>query len=167
MITHELERELHKDDPIFEDVQLLRSEAERCRIILRELDEYRLVESPDADAEISVAALLREIIDERIEKSEIAFFIQIDPQDTDDMPKIRRRPEIVQALDDVFRNAETFASSRVTIAARNSQQNLQIVVTDDGDGFPDDILARAGQPWNSIERAMTGTADWVFLSPRP
>ncbi len=156
VITHELERELHKDDPIFEDVQLLRSEAERCRIILRELDEYRLVESPDADAEISVAALLREIIDERIEKSEIAFFIQIDPQDTDDMPKIRRRPEIVQALDDVFRNAETFASSRVTISARNSQQNLQIVVTDDGDGFPDDILARAGQPWNSIRKGHDG-----------
>ena len=156
VITHELERELHKDDPIFEDVQLLRSEAERCRIILRELDEYRLVESPDADAEISVAVLLREIIDERIEKSEIAFFIQIDPQDTDDMPKIRRRPEIVQALDDVFRNAETFASSRVTISARNSQQNLQIVVTDDGDGFPDDILARAGQPWNSIRKGDDG-----------
>ena len=156
VITHELERELHKDDPIFEDVQLLRSEAERCRIILRELDEYRLVESPDADAEISVAALLREIIDERIEKSEIAFFIQIDPQDTDDMPKIRRRPEIVQALDDVFRNAETFASSRVTISARNSQQNLQIVVTDDGHGFPDDILARAGQPWNSTRKGDDG-----------
>ncbi len=156
VITHELEREIHKDDPIFEDVQLLRSEAERCRIILRELDEYRLVESPDADAEISVAALLREIIDERIEKSEIAFFIQIDPQDTEDLPRIRRRPEIVQALDDVFRNAETFASSRVTISARNSQQNLQIVVTDDGKGFPDDILARAGQPWNSTRTGDDG-----------
>ncbi len=156
VITHELERELHKDDPIFEDVQLLRSEAERCRIILRELDEYRLVESPDADAEISVATLLREIIDERIEKSEIAFFIQIHPQDTDHIPKIRRRPEIVQALDDVFRNAETFASSRVTISARNSQQNLQIVVTDDGDGFPDDILERAGQPWNSTRKGDDG-----------
>ena len=105
-----------------------------------------MFESPDADTEISVAALLREILDERIEKSEIAFFIQIDPQDTDDLPQIRRRPEIVQALDDVFRNAETFASSRVTVSANNSQQNLQIVVADDGEGFPDDILARAGQP---------------------
>ena len=156
VITHELERELHVDDPIFEDVQLLRSEAERCRIILRELDEYRLVESPDADTEISVAALLREILDERIEKSEIAFFIQIDPQGTDDLPQIRRRPEIVQALDDVFRNAETFASSRVTVSANNSQQNLQIVVADDGEGFPDDILARAGQPWNSTRQGDDG-----------
>ena len=156
VITHELERELHADDPIFEDVQLLRSEAERCRIILRELDEYRLVESPDADTEISVAALLREILDERIEKSEIAFFIQIDPQDTDDLPRIRRRPEIVQALDDIFRNAETFASSRVTVSANDSQQNLQIVVADDGEGFPDDILARAGQPLNSTRQGDDG-----------
>ena len=156
VITHELEREIHADDPIYEDVQLLRSEAERCRIILRELDEYKLVESPDADMDISIAAFLREILDERIEKSEIAFFIQINPQDSGDLPQIRRRPEIVQALDDVFRNAETFANSRVTVSANHSQQNLQIVVADDGEGFPDDVLARAGQPWNSTRQGDEG-----------
>ena len=156
VITHELEREIHADDPIYEDVQLLRSEAERCRIILRELDEYKLVESPDADADISIAAFLREILDERIEKSEIAFFIQINPQDSGDLPQIRRRPEIVQALDDIFRNAETFANSRVTVSANHSQQNLQIVVADDGEGFPDDVLARAGQPWNSTRQGDEG-----------
>ena len=156
VITHELEREIHADDPIYEDVQLLRSEAERCRIILRELDEYKLVESPDADTDISIAAFLREILDERIEKSEIAFFIQINPQDSGDLPQIRRRPEIVQALDDVFRNAETFANSRVTVSANHSQQNLQIVVADDGEGFPDDVLARAGQPWNSTRQGDEG-----------
>ncbi len=156
VITHELERELHADDPIFEDVQLLRSEAERCRIILRELDEYRLVESPDSDEEVGVAVLLREILDEWIEKSEVAFFIQIDSQDLDDLPKIRRRPEIVQALDDVFRNAETFASSRVTVSASHSLQNLQIIVADDGDGFPEEVLARAGQPWNSTRQGDEG-----------
>ena len=156
VITHELEREIHADDPIYEDVQLLRSEAERCRIILRELDEYKLVESPDADTDISIAAFLREILDERIEKSEIAFFIQINPQDSGDLPQIRRRPEIVQALDDVFRNAENFANSRVTVSANHSQQNLQIVVADDGKGFPDDVLARAGQPWNSTRQGDEG-----------
>ena len=156
VITHELEREIHADDPIYEDVQLLRSEAERCRIILRELDEYKLVESPDADADISIAAFLREILDERIEKSEIAFFIQINPQGSGDLPQIRRRPEIVQALDDVFRNAENFANSRVTVSANHSQQNLQIVVADDGEGFPDDVLARAGQPWNSTRQGDEG-----------
>ena len=156
VITHELEREIHADDPIYEDVQILRSEAERCRIILRELDEYKLVESPDADTDISIAAFLREILDERIEKSEIAFFIQINPQDSGDLPQIRRRPEIVQALDDIFRNAETFANSRVTVSANHSQQNLQIVVADDGEGFPDDVLARAGQPWNSTRQGDEG-----------
>ena len=156
VITHELEREIHADDPIYEDVQILRSEAERCRIILRELDEYKLVESPDADTDVSIAAFLREILDERIEKSEIAFFIQINPQDSGDFPQIRRRPEIVQALDDVFRNAETFANSRVTVSANHSQQNLQIVVADDGEGFPDDVLARAGQPWNSTRQGDEG-----------
>ena len=156
VITHELEREIHPDDPIYEDVQLLRSEAERCRIILRELDEYKLVESPDADTDISIAAFLREILDERIEKSEIAFFIQINPQDSGALPQIRRRPEIVQALDDVFRNAETFANSRVTVSANHSQQNLQIVVADDGEGFPNDVLARAGQPWNSTRQGDEG-----------
>ena len=156
VITHEIERETHPDDPIDEDVQLLRSEAERCRIILRELDEYKLVESPDADTDISIAAFLREILDERIEKSEIAFFIQINPQDSGALPQIRRRPEIVQALDDVFRNAETFANSRVTVSANHSQQNLQIVVADDGEGFPNDVLARAGQPWNSTRQGDEG-----------
>ena len=156
VITHELERELHVDDPIFEDVQLLRSEAERCRIILRELDEYKLAESPDADTDISVAALLKEILDERIEKSEVAFFIQNDPQDTPDLPKIRRRPEVVQALDDVFRNAETFANSRVKVSFGRSLENLQVIVSDDCEGFPEDVLARAGQPWNSTRQGDEG-----------
>lgn len=155
VITHELERELHADDPIFEDVQLLRSEAERCRIILRELDEYKLAESPDADMDVGVAALLKEILDERIEKSEVAFFIQ-NPQDSADLLKIRRRPEVIQALDDVFRNAETFAKSRVKVSFSRSLENLQIIVSDDGEGFPENVLARAGQPWNSTRQGDEG-----------
>ncbi len=155
VITHELERELHMDDPIFEDVQLLRSEAERCRIILRELDEYKLAESPDSDTDIGVASLLKEILDERIENSEVAFFIQT-PLDLHDLPKIRRRPEVVQALDDVFRNAETFAKSRVKVSFSRSMENLQIIVSDDGEGFPEDVLARAGQPWNSTRQGDEG-----------
>ena len=63
-----------------------------------------------------------EILDERIEKSEVAFFIQ-NPQDTADLLKIRRRPEVVQALEDVFRNAETFVKSRVKVSFSRSLEN--------------------------------------------
>ena len=38
MIGHELARDISPDDPIYEDIQLLRSEIERCRVILSELD---------------------------------------------------------------------------------------------------------------------------------
>ena len=45
VIGHELSRELPKDDPIYEDIMLLRAEIERCRVILGELDDYRSAES--------------------------------------------------------------------------------------------------------------------------
>jgi len=149
VITHELEREIHADDPIREDIRLLRSEAERCRLILRELDDYKLVTNIDVDSEISLATLLREILDERIEKSEIAFLIRFETGDAGRKTMVRRRPEIIQALDDIFHNAENFAKSRVVVTVSETAQNLMIAVSDDGSGFSEEVLSRAGEPWNS------------------
>lgn len=156
VITHELEREIHKIDPIYEDIQLLRSEAERCRIILRELDEYKLVGDADSSTEIPLRDLLQEILDERIGRNGIFFSIKMSAEDAQKIPLVRRRPEIVQALDDVFRNAETFARKKVAVTVTCSEQNLKITVVDDGAGFSDEVLQKAGQPWNSTRYGTEG-----------
>jgi two-component system sensor histidine kinase RegB len=166
VITHELEREMHRDDPILEDIQLLRTEAERCRLILRELDEYKLVENLDKAAEVTIEALITEILDERIEKNEVGFSVTFEsgkfesgkPHSADACRKllVRRRPEVVQALDDVLRNAANFAVSQVTIMVLHTEQDLRITVVDDGSGFSEGVLARAGEPWNTTRLGIEG-----------
>ncbi len=58
LIAHELNRELAETDPHFEDIRLLQSELERCRVILSELDG----DASRADAQAASAMPLSHIV---------------------------------------------------------------------------------------------------------
>ena len=50
--------DLHQDDPLYEDVMLLRAEIERCRVILGELDDYQSAESLDLQTPVPLSTLV-------------------------------------------------------------------------------------------------------------
>jgi len=155
VVTHELAGEIHSDDPIHEDVQLLRTEAERCRLILRELDAYRLVGKPDLDTKITITALVEDIFGKVAKDAKIDLSVIFEP-DSSSLPSVYRRPEIVQALEALLHNAESFAAFQVRVVIVAGDEDIRITIDDDGVGFSELVLTRIGQPWNSTRSGVDG-----------
>ena len=101
LIAHELSGVIHQDDPIYEDVKLLRAEVERCRVILGELDDYQSAESLDLQTPVPLSTLVDEILSERLEDSETEFIVSLDERSAMPMPLVRRGPELMHALEDI------------------------------------------------------------------
>ena len=149
VIGHELSREVSPDDPIYEDVMLLRAEIERCRVILGELDDYHSAEDLDLETPIPLSGVIEEILAVRVGVTETQFLIEFDERSAMPMPLVRRGPEMMHALEDLLRNANDFASEVVTVLIRCSVEDVIVTIRDDGPGFPAGVLARVGAPWNS------------------
>ncbi|BAT61580.1 sensor histidine kinase RegB [Variibacter gotjawalensis] len=142
LVAKELERALEKDSPHTEDVQLLRSEAQRCREILSKLTELSADESFDR---VTLTALIEEIVLPHRE-----FGIDIDivmPQDRAGEPITRRTPALLYGLGNLVDNAVDFAKERVEIAARWSSQEITLTIADDGPGFSAAVKDRLGEPF--------------------
>ena len=152
VIGHELARDITDDDPLYEDVMLLRAEIERCRVILGELDDYQSAESLDLETPVPLSGLIEEILDSRLEDGAASFTIDFDERSAVPMPLVRRGPELMHALEDLLSNARDFARTKVSIMIRCTVQDVIVTINDDGPGFPAGVLARIGAPWNSSRR---------------
>ncbi|WP_245418329.1 ActS/PrrB/RegB family redox-sensitive histidine kinase [Cohaesibacter intestini] len=144
LVAKELERELDPADPLHEDAQLLRSQAERCREILGKLRSL----SGDDHANFSKMRL-SSLISELVEPFELfdVEIVQSFPTDRDDHPVLWRNPGLMFGLGNLIENATDFAASRVEISAQWNERTLSIRIADDGPGFSDVMLQRLGDPY--------------------
>jgi two-component system sensor histidine kinase RegB len=132
--------------PLREDAELLSSQAQRCRDILR-----RLAEAPDTDdavhARVALPQLLEEVTgpDEPDEAVRLEWSV-VGPPDTDP-PELVRHPEIGHALTSFVENALDFARSEVRLVGRYDYDSIMIEVRDDGPGFAPEIFAKLGEPY--------------------
>jgi two-component system sensor histidine kinase RegB len=158
LVTKEMVRDMPKDSPWREDVELLNSQALRCRELLR-----KLTQSPEeADplhSSLSVVQLLEEAADPyRTGKAEIVIdagptLLQADHADGSREPMGERRPGMIHGLGNIIENAVDFARERVEITARWNDREVSIVVADDGPGFSPEILDTIGEPYVTTRSA--------------
>ena len=156
VIGHELERDISPDDPIYEDIQLLRAETERCRVILSELDVVQGRRAIADEPPVPITLLIDEVIYQRVGNDDINFIITHDAKNDEDIPKVTRRPEWVHALENLLQNAKQFAFKEVSIHIAWKDGHINVSICDDGPGFQPLILAQAGQPWNSSRTGQGG-----------
>jgi two-component system sensor histidine kinase RegB len=69
-----------------------------------------------------------------------------------DQPIILRRPEIVHGLRNFIQNAVDFAGSTVWIEVQWNDEWISFRVSDDGPGFPANVLPRLGDPFIRLRR---------------
>src|SRR5690606_20251040 len=62
-------------------------------------------------------------------------------------PVIRRNVGLLYGLGNLIENAVDFAREQVRIEARWDRTTLTIAITDDGSGFPPDLITRLGEPY--------------------
>ncbi len=143
LIAKDLEQVLQNDPQLGADVQLLSQETRRCRDILTGIAER--AEAEDPFPELQLPALLREVV-EPYEPTRVPVELHV-PWAPGAGPVIRRSPELLHGLSNILGNALRHASSRVRVEAGESPRELWIAVTDDGAGFPPDLLPRLGEPF--------------------
>ncbi len=146
VVAHELERVLPSGSQEAEDVRLLRSQAERCRMILMRLarpEEGML----GATARLPLCALLDDIAD-TYRGEDLDIVIAAAPSNREEaQPQVWRAPELLHGLGNIIENAADFANSRVRVEASWGPTTLRVTVEDDGPGFSPDIIERIGEPY--------------------
>lgn len=145
LVARELERQATGDHPFREDIALLRSEAARCRDILGKITSLG-GEETGPHGTLSIGHLLEELA---AAHRVIGATIDIVTDGTDPQPVLARNPGILHGLDNIIENAADFADDLVVISARWDAARLTVTVSDDGPGFPSDLLERIGEPYVS------------------
>ncbi len=150
LVAKELKRELDLAGPQAEDLDLLVSQSQRCREILSRLS--RRDNQSDAMLQTVRMTALAEEIAEPLNNAQVAILFDVEPK-TDRTgnalpePVLQRNTAIKYALVNLMENAVDFARTRVTVRISWSQEQLSLTISDDGHGFPADIMERLGDPF--------------------
>ncbi len=143
LVVKELERALEPGSPHAEDVRLLREQAQRCREILGKLTELSTASGPFD--RLKLTALIEEVVSPHRN-----FGVAIDvvvPPDRAAEPVGAHNPAIVYGLGNLVENAVDFAKARVEVAARWTDQDVAVTISDDGPGFSPEVMDRIGEPY--------------------
>ena len=144
VVAREMERELGSDDRFKEDVQLLRSQSERCRDILRRLTTL----STEDEAHMRVlplSSLMEEVLAPHREFGIRLNLVENGERESE--PVGNRNPGILYGLGNLLENAVDHAREEVTVTVSHTPERVTIVIEDDGDGYAADILQRIGDPY--------------------
>jgi two-component system, sensor histidine kinase RegB len=147
LVAKELKRELPEGGHTGEDIDLLISQAARCREILSRLAN-RDTPADAILAQVKLPVMLEDIV-APLRGSDVV--IAVDARAADDRlaadPVFERNPAVTYGLGNLIENAADFATTRVDVEARWSASEVTVVVRDDGPGFSQDIIDRLGDPF--------------------
>ena len=165
IIVQELKHQLRNEKDVIQDIELLSSQVERCNQILRKLSLNPNEEDDFIDINLSMRDYLREIITSFKETSDKEFIFNFD-QDSNNK-KISKSIEIVYGLRNFIGNANKFCSKKVFITLKSDNENTEISIEDDGNGYPNDIISKIGEPYlksvASINKEKTGLGLGIFI----
>ncbi|GBU19780.1 MULTISPECIES: ActS/PrrB/RegB family redox-sensitive histidine kinase [Methylobacterium] len=145
VITKELVRQLGPNAPpgLAEDLNLLREQADRCRSILSKLTSLGSDEAGFL-ATVTFSHIVEELV---APQRSLGPSIDVSTAGEGPEPVCRRNPGVMFGLANILDNAADFAESRVVVRARWTSDSVSIEVRDDGPGFPNEVLLRAGEPY--------------------
>jgi len=163
VVTKELIRDAKPTDPHYDDLILLRAQAERCRDILAELagrgEQQDLMVS-----RLTLSHLIEEVVSPH-RLLGVPIEVATGPAEQDGVrsaaaePVTERNPGMLYGLGNLVENAVDFAASKVEVEARWSEDEVRIVIADDGEGFPPDVLEQLGEPFVTTRAAQGAGPD--------
>jgi two-component system sensor histidine kinase RegB len=159
VVAKELQNALGPDSPHTADVKLLREQAQRCREILGKLSALPSEWAPFERVKLS--GLIDEVASPH-RNFGIAIETVLPPERTGE-PVVPRSPAILYGLGNLTENAVDFARARVEIAVRWSEQDVAVTISDDGPGFPPEIISRIGEPYVTSRRRPAGESEETGL----
>ncbi len=165
IISQELKHQLKDQNDVKQDIELLSSQVERCNQILKRLSLNPIEEDEFIDEDLTIKDYLKEIILSFKETSTKDFIFNFD-QDSNSK-KITKSIEIVYGLRNFIGNANKFSLNKVFISLKSDNENTEIVIEDDGPGYPSDILSKIGEPYlktiGTNDKLKTGLGLGIFI----
>jgi two-component system, sensor histidine kinase RegB len=146
LVAKELKRELPGESPHSEDIDLLISQAARCREILSRLSNREQAED-SIYGQVKLSSLLEDLV-APLRGSDVTIEVDAGPDGVAaPEPVLLRNPGLAYGLANILENAIDFAEARVTVRARWTPAAVTLHVTDDGPGFNGFIFDRLGDPF--------------------
>ena len=158
LTSAELMEELQGQPELYEDAELIKKQADRCRDILRSMG--RVGKSDKHLRSAPISEIIREAAQPHTKrgiKIESSFLGQDEAGPA--QPIVFRYPEIIHGLRNLMQNAVDFSRSKVLINVVWSKDALRIEILDDGPGFPVGILSRIGDPFMGTRRSENTIGD--------
>ncbi|MEZ5851372.1 MAG: ActS/PrrB/RegB family redox-sensitive histidine kinase [Hyphomicrobiaceae bacterium] len=150
LVTKELEADRARYPEIADDIALLKSQAERCRDILRKLA-GRPSEQDPHHVSLPVTQLLQEaaapyeMLVRRIVIHSSPAGHALSSQERE--PIGERRPGVIYGVGNLIENAADFAREQVEVTAVWDERELIVTIADDGPGFSPDVMDTLGEPY--------------------
>jgi len=165
IITQELKQQLKNNKTIIQDINLLSSQVERCNEILKRLSLNPNEEDDFIDVNLSIRDYIKEIVTSFKETSSKEFILDFE-QDLNEK-KMTKSIEIVYGLRNFIGNANKFSSKKIFITLKSDNEQTEVIIEDDGEGYPNDILSKIGEPYlksfNYSNKEKTGLGLGIFI----
>ena len=165
IISSDLLKQFKDNDEIKKDIDLLISQIERCSVILKKLTLNPIIEDDFIDSDLTIADYLNEIIKSFKETSKKKFIVNFD-QNSNSL-RIIKSIEIVYGLRNFIGNANKFSKSKIFINVKSDNNFTEIIIEDDGEGYPKDVLRKIGEPYiksyKSSIKSKSGLGLGIFI----
>ena len=145
LIAKELKEELGKNPKYSDDINLLVSQSNRSNEILKSLTLNPHIKDEFLKNELSLNDYLSAIILSYEEISEKKFIL-INKDDNFSI-KFNRSLEINYGLRNFIGNANKFSNYSIEVTIKSDEKFSEILIQDDGPGFPEDIIDKLGEPY--------------------
>ena len=165
IISADLLKQFKDNVEVKKDIDLLASQIERCSEILKKLTLNPDIEDNFIDRDLTIFDYVNEIIKSFKETSTKEFILNFDQYSNPF--KITKSIEIVYGLRNFIGNANKFSTSKVFINLKSDSNITEIIIEDDGEGYPRDVLRKIGEPYvksyKSSIQSKTGLGLGIFI----
>ena len=160
-LTHLLER-FDVDESVIKDVQLIRSEVDQCRIILDRMAGH----AGQAVGEQVTSVTMQQLMDEIIHPIHGKERVNIVGSTALDCRMVVPVEGLSQALRGVLQNAldASDPDDEVEIRLDLGHEKVTLTFVDRGAGMPQEVLARAGEPFYTTKEPGKGMGLGLFLA---
>ena len=147
LTAKELKKELGDNNKISQDLDLLISQSNRCREILKKLSLNPSIEDDFLNINLSLNDYVNEIVRSYQEISNKEFVINLD--NYNNPINTNKSIEIIYGLRNFIGNANKFSKKKIEILLSSNKKITNITIRDDGPGFPKDLIDkhRLGEPY--------------------
>ena len=165
IISQELKEQLKDQKDVIQDIELLSSQVERCNQILKKLSLNPNEEDDFIDEDFSIKDYLKEIVSSFRETSNKDFIMNFNQNSNS--KKMTKSIEIVYGLRNFIGNANKYCSKKVFITLKSDNEKTEVIIEDDGNGYPSDILSKIGEPYlksiNRLDKEKTGLGLGILI----